>query len=84
MMRPTINEESDCLRKKNLRRRKQCEAAGAAISKGHLLLSHNFFCAAILLKLYCMDSRLLVTNMGLQTSTLILNNLFVDDNDDNK
>jgi hypothetical protein len=46
-------------------RRKQCEAAGAAISKW----------AANLLKIYCgMDTRLLVDIMGRQTSTLILNN----------
>jgi hypothetical protein len=34
----------------------------------------SFFWAAILLKLYCMDTRLLVAIMGRQTSTLILNN----------
>jgi hypothetical protein len=56
-------------------RRKQCEAAGAAISKGHLLLSHNFSGQQYLLKLYCMmDTRLLVAIVGRQTSTLILNN----------
>jgi hypothetical protein len=55
-------------------RRKQCEAAGAAISKGHLLLSHNFSGRQYLLKLYCMDTRLLVAIVGRQTSTLILNN----------
>jgi hypothetical protein len=31
-------------------RRKQCEAAGAAILKGHLLLNHHFFWAAIFIK----------------------------------
>jgi hypothetical protein len=41
-------------------RRKQCEAAGAAISKGHLLLSHHFSGQQYLLKLYCMDTRLLL------------------------
>jgi hypothetical protein len=35
---------------------KQCEAAGAAISKGHLLLSHHFSGRQYLLKLYCMDT----------------------------
>jgi hypothetical protein len=56
-------------------RRKQCEAAGAAISKGHFLLSHNFSGQQYLLKLYCMmDARLLVAIVGRQTSTLILNN----------
>ena len=39
---------------------KQCEAAGAAISKGHLLLSHHFSGQQYLLKLYCMDTRLLL------------------------
>jgi hypothetical protein len=51
--------------------RKQCEVAGAAISKGHLLLSHNFSERQYLLKLYCMDTRLLVAIMGWQTLTLI-------------
>jgi hypothetical protein len=55
-------------------RRKQCEAAGAAISKGHLLLSHNFAERQYLLKLYCMDTRLFVAIMGRQTLTLIFNN----------
>jgi hypothetical protein len=41
-------------------RRKQCEAAGAAISKGHLLLSHYFSGQQYLLKLYCVDTRLLL------------------------
>ena len=53
---------------------KQCEAAGAAISKGHLLLSHHFSGRQYLLKLYCMDTRLLVAVMGWKTLTLILNN----------
>ena len=52
-------------------RRKRCEAAGTAISKGHLLLSHHFSERQYLLKLYCMDTRLLVAVMGRQTSTLI-------------
>jgi hypothetical protein len=52
-------------------RRKQCEAAGAVISKGHLLLSHHFSERQYLLKLYCIDTRLLVAIMGQQTSTLI-------------
>jgi hypothetical protein len=55
-------------------RRKQCEAAGAAISKGHLLSNHHFSVRQYLLKIYCMDTRLLVTIMGNETSTLILNN----------
>jgi hypothetical protein len=55
-------------------RRKQCEAAGVAISKGHLLLSNHFSGRQYLLKLYCMDTRLLVAIVGQQTSTLILNN----------
>ena len=55
-------------------RRKQCEAAGTAISKGHLLLSHHFSGRQYLLKLYCMDTRLLVAIVGRQTPTLILNN----------
>jgi hypothetical protein len=50
------------------------EAAGAAISKGHLLLSHHFSWRQYLLKLYCMDTRLLVAIVGRQTPTLILNN----------
>jgi hypothetical protein len=50
------------------------EAAGAAISKGHLLLSHHFSGRQYLLKLYCMDTRLLVAIVGRQTPTLILNN----------
>ena len=54
--------------------RKQCEAVGAAISKGHLLLSHHFSKRQYLLKLYCMDTQLLVAIMGRKTSTLILNN----------
>jgi hypothetical protein len=45
-------------------RRKQCEAAGAAISKRHLLLSHHFSGQQYLLKLYCMDTRLLLAMMG--------------------
>jgi hypothetical protein len=45
-------------------RRKQCEAAGAAISKGHLLLSHHFSGQKYLLKLYCIsDTRLLLAIM---------------------
>ena len=44
-------------------RRKQCEAAGAAISKVHLLLSHHFSGQQYLLKLYCMDTRLLLAIM---------------------
>jgi hypothetical protein len=44
-------------------RRKQCEEAGAAISKGHLLLSHHFSGQQYLLKLYCMDTRLLLAIM---------------------
>jgi hypothetical protein len=44
-------------------RRKQCEAAGAATSKGHLLLSHYFSGQQYLLKLYCMDTRLLLAIM---------------------
>ena len=59
-----------------MKRRKQCEAAGAAISKGHLLLSHHFSERQYLLKLYCirMDTRLLVPIMhGRQTLTLNLN-----------
>ena len=55
-------------------RRKQCQAAGAVISKGHLLLSHHFSGWQYLLKLDCMDTRLFVAIMGRQTSTLILNN----------
>jgi hypothetical protein len=55
-------------------RRKQCEAAGAAISKGHLLLSRHFYGRQYLLKLFCMDIRLLVAIMGRKTSILILNN----------
>jgi hypothetical protein len=43
--------------------RKQCEAAGAAISKGHLLLSHHFSGQKYLLKLYSMDTRLLLAIM---------------------
>jgi hypothetical protein len=39
-------------------RLKQCEAAGAAISKGHLLLNHHFSGRQYLLKIYCMDTRL--------------------------
>ena len=42
-----------------------------------LLLSHNFSGRQYLLNLYCMDTRLLVTIMGRQTTTLILSNLFV-------
>jgi hypothetical protein len=52
----------------------ECEAAGAAISKGHLLLSHHFSGRQYLLKLYCMDTRLLVAIVGRQTSTSISNN----------
>jgi hypothetical protein len=44
-------------------RRKQCEAAGGTISKGHLLLSHHFSGQQYLLKLYCMDTRLLLAIM---------------------
>jgi hypothetical protein len=44
-------------------RRKKCEAAGAAISEGHLLLSHHFSGQQYLLKLYCMDTRLLLAIM---------------------
>jgi hypothetical protein len=58
-------------------RRKQCEAAGAVISKVHLLLSHHLSERQYLLKLYCMDTRLLVAIMGLQTSTLIWTILLV-------
>jgi hypothetical protein len=49
-------------------------SGGGSISKGHLLLSHNFSVRQYLLKLYCMDTRLLVAIVGRQTSTLILNN----------
>jgi hypothetical protein len=55
-------------------RRKQCEAAGTAISKGHLLPNHHFSVRQYVLKIDCMDIRLLVAIMGRQTSTLILNN----------
>jgi hypothetical protein len=48
-------------------RRKQCEAAGAVISKGHLLPNHHFSVRQYLLKIYCMDTRLLVAIMGRQT-----------------
>jgi hypothetical protein len=61
-------------------RRKQCEArdaAGAAISKGHLLLSHHFSERQYLLKLYCMDTRLLMPIMGRQTSIDINLNNFI-------
>jgi hypothetical protein len=59
----------------NQGRRKQCEAAGAAISKGHFLINHHFSGQQYLLKIYySMDTRLLVAIMGRQTSTLILNN----------
>jgi hypothetical protein len=45
-------------------RRKQCEAAGAAISKGHFLLSYYFSGQQYLLKLLnCMDTRLLLAIM---------------------
>jgi hypothetical protein len=56
--------------------RKQCEAAGAAISKGHLLLSHHFSERQYLLKLYCMDTRLLVGcgYYGLANFDINLNN----------
>jgi hypothetical protein len=59
-------------------RRKQCEAAGAAISKGHLHFSHHISERQYFSKLYCirMDTRLLVLCllcMGRQTLTLILN-----------
>jgi hypothetical protein len=39
-------------------RRKQCEAAGAAISKGHLPHNHHFSGRQYLLKIYCsIDTR---------------------------
>jgi hypothetical protein len=52
-------------------RRKQCEAAGAAISKGHLLLSHHFSERQYLLKLYCMDTQLLAAIVGISKRTYI-------------
>jgi hypothetical protein len=51
----------------------QCGAARAAIST-HFKRALHYSERQYLLKLYCMDTRLLVAIMGRQTSTLILNN----------
>jgi hypothetical protein len=57
-------------------RRKQCEAAGAAISKGHLLLNHHFSGREYLLNIYCIYGYSITCGyiMGRQSSTLNLNN----------
>jgi hypothetical protein len=51
-------------------RRKQREAAGAA--KGHLLLSHHFSGQRYLLKLYCMDTRLLLAIIWLANFEMLI------------